>query len=203
MFTGIIKKVFPVFSIIKVNESLFHFKIKSETPFLEQIKIGDSVSHDGVCLTVNDINYENLIYQVSAVHETLQRTNLQSWKEGYLVNIEPALRLNEGLDGHIVQGHIDIALPLLKIEEFNQNKHLYFPIPQEFQSLVVEKGSITINGVSLTVAKDLHDHLMITIIPHTWEHTNLKYLSVGSIVNVEYDILAKYLLKSYKVQFSN
>lgn len=201
MFTGIIRNVFPVHLVQKENDSLYHFWIKANLDFLSIIKIGDSVSHDGICFTINAIDKD--IYRVSAVHETLHRTNLSQWHAGYWVNIEPALKLNEGLDGHWVQGHIDVALPLLKIEEFNQNKHLYFPIPSDFQSLVVEKGSITINGVSLTVAKDLHDELMVTIIPHTWEHTNLKYLSIGNLVNVEYDILAKYLLKSYKLQSSN
>tara|TARA_B100001540_G_C15513903_1_gene509342 strand:+ start:54 stop:641 length:588 start_codon:yes stop_codon:yes gene_type:complete len=188
MFTGIIEQLGVIKKIEKENENI-HFFIESK--FTSELKIDQSVAHDGCCLTVVQINQD--IYKVTAINETLVKTCLSSWKKGYEVNLERCMILNGRLDGHIVQGHVDTTAQCVSIKD--ENGSWRFTFEYESAHMTVEKGSISINGVSLTVVDSNKKNFSVCIIPYTYEHTNFKSLEIGGLVNLEFDIIGKYVSK--------
>jgi riboflavin synthase len=193
MFTGIVEEIGEVIDVIKENQNV-HFLIKSVISC--ELKMDQSISHNGVCLTV--VEQQEDWHKVTAISETLGITNLKTLKKGDLVNLERCLKVGDRLDGHMVQGHVDSVAKCIKITEENGSWRYLFEGSKEVEKLVVYKGSICINGVSLTVTKTINQEIEVAIIPYTYEHTNFKQIEVGDLVNIEFDILGKYLLKNSK-----
>ena len=193
MFTGIVEEIGEVIDIIKEDQNA-HFVIKSVIS--SELKIDQSISHNGVCLTV--VAQQEDWHKVTAISETLGITNLNSLKKGDLVNLERCLKMGDRLDGHMVQGHVDSTAKCIKVTEENGSWRYLFEGNSEVEQLVVHKGSICINGVSLTVTKTMNQELEVAIIPYTYEHTNFQQIQVGDLVNIEFDILGKYFLKNAK-----
>lgn len=195
MFSGIIQAVARVEKIRSEGGSL-HFTLSS--PFTRELHIDQSVSHNGVCLTVVDIDGD--CYTVTAIAETLERSNLGLFKVGDEVNLERSMRLDGMLDGHIVQGHVDTTARCEAVEQQDGSWRYTFryQITPELRArgyVTVEKGSVTVNGVSLTVCNSGDDSFQVAIIPYTYENTNFHTFGVGSVVNLEFDIIGKYLAK--------
>ena len=194
MFTGIIETVGEIVQLTKEGENL-HIEI--EAPLARELKIDQSVSHNGVCLTV--VKVKDSSYVVTAIQETLDKTNLKTLTKGSLVNLERAMKLGDRLDGHIVQGHVDGTAICKNMEDANGSWVFTFEYKNaEFST--VEKGSITVNGVSLTVVDSKKEEFSVAIIPYTFENTNFKEIKEGSEVNLEFDIIGKYvknLMKPY------
>ena len=188
MFTGIIEAIGEIRSLLKEEENL---TIEVKSNLSSELKIDQSVSHNGVCLTVVDINEES--YFVTAIKETLEKTNLGSLQEGDTVNLERAMKLGDRLDGHLVQGHVDQVGFCKKIEEIGGSWYFTFQYDASKGNLTIEKGSITVNGVSLTVVNSKEGAFSVAIIPYTYQHTNFKSLKVDSVVNLEFDLIGKYL----------
>ena len=193
MFTGIVEEIGEVIDVIKEDQNA-HFVIKSVIS--SELKIDQSISHNGVCLTV--VEQQEDWHKVTAISETLGITNLNSLKKGDLVNLERCLKVGDRLDGHMVQGHVDSTAKCIKVTEENGSWRYLFEGNSEVEQLVVYKGSICINGVSLTVTKTLNQEIEVAIIPYTYEHTNFQQIQVGDLVNIEFDILGKYFLKNAK-----
>lgn len=189
MFTGIVESLGTIKKVTKDNDNL-HIEVESN--FTNELKIDQSVAHNGICLTVVSID-ENK-YTVTAIKETILKTNISNWKVDDLVNLERAMKLGDRLDGHIVQGHVDQTAICTKIE--NANGSTYFTFKYDFQNnITIEKGSITVNGTSLTVVNSKKNEFSVAIIPYTFENTIFKNLKVNDIVNLEFDILGKYITK--------
>jgi riboflavin synthase len=188
MFTGIIEQLGHVTAIQKEGENI-HFTVKSN--FTNELKVDQSVAHNGTCLTVVSINDDE--YTVTAIHETLEKTNLGEWKVGTKVNLERCMQMNGRLDGHIVQGHVDTTATCTNIED--QNGSWKFTFNYLTEQVTVEKGSITVNGVSLTVVDSKDRQFSVCIIPYTYEHTNFHQLKIGDKINLEFDIIGKYVAK--------
>jgi riboflavin synthase len=188
MFTGIIEQLGEIRQITKEKDNI-HFSLFSA--FTSELKIDQSVAHNGTCLTVVDIQGD--LYTVTAILETLNKTNLGSWKVGTKVNLERCMQMNGRLDGHIVQGHVDTVARCIAIED--QNGSWKFTFEYLAEQVTVEKGSITINGVSLTVVDSMAKSFSVCIIPFTYEHTNFHQLKVNDLVNLEFDIIGKYVAK--------
>lgn len=188
MFTGIIESLGTVKAVEK-DRSNMHFTI--ESPISQELKIDQSVSHNGVCLTV--VGLDDGWHRVTAVGETLRRSNLGKWEVGTLVNLERCLPMNGRLDGHIVQGHVDDVAECVEVVETGGSWRFTFRYRPSPEHLLVDKGSVCLNGVSLTVVEPRDDLFSVAIIPYTWEHTNFKTLRAGGSVNVEFDILGKYI----------
>lgn len=186
MFTGIIEQLGSVKAIRKEGENI-HFTI--EAPFTQELKIDQSVAHNGCCLTIVEINGGE--YVVTAIAETLRKTDLGSWMLGTKVNLERCMQLNGRLDGHIVQGHVDTTAICTSIEDENGSWKFTFEYDAPF--VTVEKGSITINGTSLTVVDSTDHSFSVCIIPYTYEFTNFHTLKVGDTINLEFDIIGKYV----------
>lgn len=195
MFTGIIEEIGKV-SDIKQEGSNYHFII--EAKIAKELKVDQSVAHNGVCLTVVKCN-ENA-YQVTAIKETLDKTNLGNWKVGTAVNLERGMRLNAHLDGHIVQGHVDQTAICTEIKTEDGSWVFSFEYQAEQQNVTIEKGSITINGVSLTVVNSDINTFSVAIIPYTYQHTNFNTLKEGDVVNLEFDVIGKYVKRLMEVQ---
>ena len=193
MFTGIVEEIGEVIDVIKEDQNA-HFVIKSVIS--SELKIDQSISHNGVCLTV--VEQQEDWHKVTAISETLSITNLNSLKKGDLVNLERCLKVGDRLDGHMVQGHVDSTAKCIKVTEENGSWRYLFEGNSEVKQLVVYKGSICINGVSLTVTKTMNQEIEVAIIPYTYEHTNFQQIQVGDLVNIEFDILGKYFLKNAK-----
>lgn len=193
MFTGIIE---AVGTVVKLQEENNNLHITLQAPFVSELKIDQSISHNGVCLTVIDIS-ENT-YTITAIQETLQKTNLKKLNTGDPVNLERCVKVGSRLDGHIVQGHIDGIATLKEITNKKGSYVLVFTSDEKFFKYIVEKGSICINGISLTLVNTSAQSFSVAIIPYTWENTNLKYLQIGDTANIEVDILAKYIEKMMK-----
>ena len=191
MFTGIIESIGKVKNIEKDGKN-YHFTFQSDIS--KNLKIDQSVAHNGVCLTVTSQN--NMEHQVTAIYETIQKTNLSSLEIGSLVNLERCLKIGDRLDGHMVQGHVDDTVLCTKINEEDGSWRIGFEGENLNEKLVVDKGSICINGISLTVAKINKIYVEVAIIPYTYENTNFKNLKINDIVNIEYDILGKYIIKN-------
>ena len=189
MFTGIVEDMAKIVAIEK-DKTNVHFRLTCS--FVEELKIDQSLSHNGACLTV--VALENSNYVVTAIDETLQKTNLGNLEIGDWVNVERCIRINDRLDGHMVQGHVDQLGKIDKIEDENGSFKIYISYDsQEF--ITVKKGSICVNGVSLTVVDSEDGKFSVAIIPYTWEHTNFHQLKAGDAVNLEFDILGKYVQK--------
>lgn len=191
MFTGIIEGLGVVKKIEKEGENI-HFTI--ESPFTDELKIDQSVAHNGCCLTV--VGIDGSEYVVTAILETLEKTNLGQWTEGTKVNLERCMVMNGRLDGHIVQGHVDTTATCTGIED--QDGSYKFTFHYESSDVTVEKGSVTVNGTSLTVVDSKDKAFSVCIIPFTYEHTNFHQLSVGDKINLEFDIIGKYVAKLFK-----
>ena len=191
MFTGIIEDLAEVVSVKKDGTNL-HIELCSS--FTSELKIDQSVSHNGVCLTVVDI--ESNIYTVTAIKETLQKSNIGYLKKGSKVNIERSMKMGDRVDGHMVQGHVDQIAECVDIAEETGSYVLCFRY-EKSENITVEKGSITINGVSLTVVDSKENEFSVCIIPYTYEYTNFHTLTVGSRINLEFDIIGKYISKLY------
>lgn len=188
MFTGIIEQLGIVKSIRKEDKNI-HFTI--EAPFTNELKIDQSVAHNGCCLTV--VEFDQQHYVVTAIQETLDKTNLKDWTIGTKVNLERCMQMNGRLDGHIVQGHVDSIATCVNIED--QSGSWKYTFEYITDQVTVEKGSITINGTSLTVVDSLPKSFSVCIIPYTYEHTNFHQLKAGDSVNLEFDIIGKYVAK--------
>ena len=191
MFTGIVEGLGVVKKIEKEGENI-HFTI--ESPFTDEVKIDQSVAHNGCCLTV--VGIDGSEYVVTAILETLEKTNLGQWTEGTKVNLERCMVMNGRLDGHIVQGHVDTTATCTGIED--QDGSYKFTFHYESSDVTVEKGSVTVNGTSLTVVDSKDKAFSVCIIPFTYEHTNFHQLSVGDKINLEFDIIGKYVAKLFK-----
>lgn len=195
MFSGIVEEPAKVVSICQDGGNV-HLTLNCS--FVDELKIDQSVAHNGVCLTVVSIDSANKTYTVTAIQETLQRSNLGDLKPGDLVNLERSMLMNGRLDGHIVQGHVDCTAVCENIEEVDGSRYYKFAyaIDNEMAQkgyVTVEKGSVTVNGVSLTVCNSEQDSFRVAIIPYTFEHTNFKNIKPGTRVNIEFDIIGKYL----------
>lgn len=190
MFTGIIENTGVVQSI-STGGSNKTFQIRSALAPL--LKVDQSLSHDGVCLTVEDISGDN--YQVTAIAETLQKTCLRNWKPGYEVNLERSMLLNGRLDGHIVQGHVDGTAACITREDQDGSTLFSFATSPAQQLLMIEKGSICINGISLTLINVNGPNFSVAVIPYTIAHTNIGSLQAGMEVNIEFDVIGKYVQK--------
>ena len=188
MFTGIIEEIGSVKAISREAGNI-HFTIAAK--MTKELKVDQSIAHNGCCLTVVAIHDE--CYQVTAIQETLDKTNLNHWEIGTEVNLERCLVMNGRLDGHIVQGHVDTVATCTHYEE--QNGSWKYTFQYKDEQLTVEKGSITINGTSLTVVNSQEKGFSVCIIPYTFENTNFKNLKTGDIVNLEFDIIGKYVAK--------
>lgn len=197
MFSGIVEEAGKVVAIEKDQEN-YHFTLTCS--FVDELKIDQSLSHNGVCLTVVKIDNEKKTYTVTAIKETILKTNLGFWEVGSEVNLERSMMMNGRLDGHIVQGHVDQTAICKKVEEADGSWYFTFEYEIDKEKakqgyMTVEKGSVTVNGVSLTVVNSKENSFQVAIIPFTYEHTNFHTFKVGSIVNIEFDIIGKYLSK--------
>lgn len=190
MFTGIIETLGTVQEIRK-NEDNYDITIASS--ITNELKVDQSVAHNGVCLTVVSISDSK--YTVTAIKETIQKTNLSDWKAGDLVNLERAMKLGDRLDGHIVQGHVDQIGICKNIENANGSWYFTFEYNPDLKNLTIEKGSITVNGVSLTVVNSKKNEFSVAIIPYTYENTNFKSIKIGTKINLEFDVIGKYIAK--------
>jgi riboflavin synthase len=190
MFTGIIETTGKLINVVSEGENK-HFEIVA--PFFDDIKIDQSIAHDGVCLTVVKLNPGKKSYVVTAIKETLDRSNLKDWEPGYRVNLERSVRINERLDGHIVQGHVDQTAKVKEITEADGSWFYTFEFPEKPLHVMIEKGSAAINGVSLTVFDITDRSFKVAIIPYTYEHTNFSDLKPGDTVNIEFDMVGKYI----------
>jgi riboflavin synthase len=188
MFTGIIESIGEISNLTKDKENL-HITVKST--LAPNLKIDQSVAHNGVCLTVVDVTGET--YQVTAIKETLDKSNLMSLVIGKNVNLERAMKLGDRLDGHIVQGHVDEKGICSSINEIEGSWIFTFQYSSDAGNITVEKGSITVNGVSLTVVNSKKNEFSVAIIPFTYEHTNFNEIELGDTVNLEFDIVGKYV----------
>jgi riboflavin synthase len=188
MFTGIVETIGRVKNVQRESGNT-HFEI--EVPFVDELKIDQSVAHNGACLTV--VKITNGIYTVTAIDETLKRTNLGSLNTGDVVNVERCMKLGERLDGHIVQGHVDQTGKCVAVEDQNGSWKYTFEYDPSSGHVTVPKGSITVNGVSLTVVDSLSGKFSVAIIPYTYEHTTFGKLKAGDTVNLEFDIIGKYV----------
>jgi len=188
MFTGIIEAT-GIVKEIHANGSNISFWIQS--PLSPNLKVDQSLSHNGVCLTVESI--EDSLHKVTAIAETLQKSTLGNIKTGTVINLERCMQMNGRLDGHIVQGHVDTTGTCIDVIEKDGSWEYTFEMDKKFASLIIEKGSITLNGVSLTIFNVCINTFNVAIIPYTYEHTNIKYLVKGESVNIEFDMIGKYV----------
>ena len=192
MFTGIVERTGIVREIIRYQTNV-DFVI--EVPFIDELKIDQSMAHDGCCLTIVRIDREKKQYVVTAMDETLQKTNLGSWTVGYEVNLERSMRLDGRFDGHIVQGHVDQTAVCTKVTDENGSWRYYFKYVPKEGFMTVPKGSICVNGVSLTVVDSEQGYFSVAIIPYTHQVTNFHNIREGSVINIEFDILGKYFAR--------
>lgn len=190
MFTGIIETLGKIIKIEKEQANI-HFFIQCN--FTNELKIDQSVAHNGTCLTVVEI--QNDFFKVTAVEETLKKTNLSLWKVGDFINLERGMKIGDRLDGHIVQGHIDQIGECIAINPQNGSTIFTFQYDTSLKNVTIEKGSITVNGVSLTVINSKTDSFSVAIIPYTMEHTTFKFLKTNDKVNLEFDVIGKYVKK--------
>ena len=195
MFTGIIEEIGVIKSLVRENDNL-HITVKSN--FTSELKIDQSVAHNGVCLTVVEINNDE--YTVTAINETLQKTTLGSFSKGEKINLERGMQLGERLDGHLVQGHVDQIAVCKSVVEDNGSTIFTFQYDSSLGNVTIEKGSITISGISLTVINSKKDEFSVAIIPYTLDHTILKFVKVASVVNLEFDVIGKYVAKLYSLK---
>ena len=192
MFTGIIENLAK---IISINKSKSNLDITLSSSLTSEFKIDQSISHNGICLTIINIDGNN--YTVTAIEETINKTTINNWKKGDFVNLERAMKLGDRLDGHMIQGHVDQIGTCVDFT-MKDGSWEYVIQYEKSENITVEKGSIAVNGVSLTVIDSKTSSFKVAIIPYTYEHTNFKTLRKGDLINLEFDILGKYLYKMSK-----
>ncbi len=192
MFTGIIENLGEIIAIQK-DKSNVHFTIKSS--LTSELKIDQSIAHNGVCLTVVEIDTITSSYRVTAIEETLTKTNLNTLKIGSLVNLERAMKIGDRLDGHIVQGHVDQIGKCIDVINENGSWVFTFEYNPLLKNITIEKGSITINGISLTVIDSQNNQFSVAIIPYTYNHTNFNTIEISHDVNLEFDVIGKYVAR--------
>lgn len=192
MFTGIIETLGTIQEIQKEKDNI-HITVDSS--ITAELQIDQSVAHNGICLTV--VALKDTSYTVTAIDETIKKTNLGSWKIGDSVNLERAMKLGDRLDGHIVQGHVDQTGTCIAVKETGGSWLYTFEYDEALNNLTIEKGSITVNGVSLTVVDSKKNQFSVAIIPYTHEHTNFNTFEVGTQINLEFDVIGKYVSKLY------
>ena len=195
MFTGIIEAFGTITQLVKEEENVH---ISLESPLTQELKIDQSVAHNGVCLTVVKIDGNE--YTVTAIKETIDKTNLSTWRVGDKVNLERAMQLGARLDGHIVQGHVDQIGSCTGVKEEGGSWIFDFEYDPSLKNITIEKGSITVNGTSLTVVNSGINTFSVAIIPYTYEHTNFHTFKAGSLVNLEFDVVGKYITKMQQLQ---
>jgi riboflavin synthase len=200
MFTGIVEKTGKIVHIEKENTN-YHFSI--EVDFADELKIDQSMAHDGCCLTIVKIDTSKNRYIVTAMDETMLKTNLKSWCVGYEVNLERSMKFDGRFDGHIVQGHVDQTAVCEQVVDDNGSWRYYFTYDFELNNFTVPKGSITVNGVSLTVVDSEKGRFSVAIIPFTHQVTNFHNIAPGSIINIEFDVLGKYVQKLMEQYFES
>ena len=188
MFTGIIETIGNI-SSVQLEGSNKTFRIASS--LASQLRVDQSLSHDGACLTVESVAADH--YEVTAIAETLSKTNLSDWKTGGLINLERCLQFNGRLDGHMVQGHVDTTAICVDHKNLQGSWVFRFEFPGSFRNLVIEKGSIAVNGISLTCFDVTNSAFSVAIIPYTYENTNIRNLIPGALVNIEFDMIGKYV----------
>ncbi len=194
MFTGIIESLGTIKS---VSEDRTNKTFWINSSISSHLRIDESISHNGVCLTIEDIK-EN-VHRVTAIRETLEKTNLQNWKQGDIINLERSMQMNGRIDGHIVQGHVDGTAKCISRKDFDGSVEFIFSFNEDKAALIIEKGSISVNGVSLTAFNVSNNTFTVAIIPYTFEHTNFKNIAEGDIVNLEFDMLGKYVARIIKI----
>ena len=195
MFTGIIESLGTV-KEVRQDQDNVHLTISSS--ITAELKIDQSVAHNGVCLTVVGIDTDS--YTVTAIRETIEKTNVGDWKKGDSVNLERAMKLGDRLDGHIVQGHVDQTGICKSVENANGSWYYTFEYDENLNNITIEKGSITVNGVSLTVVNSKQNEFSVAIIPYTYEHTNFKNFKVGTKINLEFDVIGKYVSRLHQIK---
>jgi riboflavin synthase len=195
MFTGIIESTGTIKEIITTGTNK-SFWVSS--PLANDLKIDQSLSHSGVCLTVEEIN--NGMHRVTAIKETLLKTNLSTWTNNTVINLERCMQLNGRLDGHIVQGHVDCTVTCIEVTAKDGSWEYSFSFPAEFAAFIIEKGSVTVNGISLTCFNVTHTCFTVAIIPYTFEHTNINSLKKDDIVNIEWDVIGKYVNRIHSLK---
>ncbi len=188
MFTGIIE---ALGQIKKISPDKTNRIFWIESSIASQLKIDESLCHNGVCLTIEEINGDE--YRVTAIQETLNKTNMQTWKVNDIINLERSMQMNARLDGHIVQGHVDGTAVCISRKDFDGSFEFTFRFDEQYASLIIEKGSVCVNGVSLTAFNISRNTFTVAIIPYTFHHTNFKNIEEGTIVNIEFDVLGKYV----------
>lgn len=188
MFTGIVEQLATIKQIEQEGENL-HLYVESE--LASELKIDQSVAHNGICLTV--VSIEENSYKVTAIKETIDKTTIGNWNTQDFVNIERGMKMTDRLDGHIVQGHVDQTATCITIDDANGSLYFTFEYDASLQNITIEKGSITIDGTSLTVVDSEKNRFRVAIIPYTLEHTLFKYYQVGTKVNLEFDVIGKYV----------
>ncbi len=196
MFTGIIESIGEIDALVKEGENL-HITVNSD--LTDELKIDQSVSHNGICLTVVSLNTGS--YVVTAIKETLDKTNLKNLIAGSRVNLERAMKLGDRLDGHLVQGHVDEVGVCTSIENMDGSWLFTFQYNESSGNITIEKGSITVNGVSLTVINSKKNEFSVAVIPYTYAYTNFKQIKLGDAVNLEFDLIGKYL-KRLSLEYS-
>lgn len=194
MFTGIIETIGQIEAISSSGSNKTFWITASLS---HELKTDQSVSHNGVCLTVEEVQGNR--HRVTAIAETLQKSNLGTLQTGDLVNIERCLQMNGRLDGHIVQGHVDTTAACINRRELDGSWEFRFRFPEAFAMLVIEKGSISLNGISLTIFNVALNEFSVAVIPYTFEHTNIKNIQTGSVVNIEFDMMGKYVNRMLSV----
>ena len=190
MFTGIIEKTGVIKEVISAGTNT-SFWVESE--LAAELKIDQSLSHNGVCLTVEEIKDGQ--HRVTAIEETILKTNAGNWAAGNMLNLERCMQLNGRLDGHIVQGHVDCTATCDEVIEKAGSWEYSFTFPEKFAALIIEKGSVTVNGISLTCFNVTNNRFTVAIIPYTYEHTNMSRLQKGDMVNIEWDVVGKYVAR--------
>ncbi len=194
MFTGIIE---AMGELKKIDHEGSNVHLTIDSPITSELKIDQSVAHNGVCLTV--VSIEASEYTVTAIDETLQKTNLGSLKTGDFINLERAMKLGARLDGHIVQGHVDQTAICTEAKEHDGSWTFTFEYDPTLSNITIEKGSITVNGVSLTVVNSRVNSFSVAIIPYTYEHTGFKQIKLGDTVNLEFDVIGKYVARLHQI----
>lgn len=190
MFTGIIEKTGKIVNIEK-DRTNYHFTLQID--FADELTIDQSIAHDGCCLTIVKLDKERQQYVVTAMEETMLKTSLGSWKVGDEVNLERSMKMDGRFDGHIVQGHVDQTATCQKIVDENGSWRFYFTYDPEKNNFTVPKGSISVNGVSLTVVDSKRGEFSVAIIPYTYQYTNFHNFKPGTVVNIEFDVFGKYV----------
>lgn len=192
MFTGIIE---TLGTVTRAQREAGNLQLTISAPFTHELKVDQSVSHNGICLTVVKIDGDS--YTVTAIGETLARTNISDWHVGVEVNLERGMKLGDRLDGHLVQGHVDQTAICTELQDDNGSWRFTFEYDFSLGNLTIPKGSITVNGVSLTVVNSQPGLFSVAIIPYTFEHTTFKHIGVGTRVNLEFDVIGKYVSQLY------